>query len=1031
MRQDVESLPVSQAELSIALLRSGQCLDGVNYTTSDDVARFFIGIFSDALRIEMQSALQDSMPGLLSHLESGELTVRAVQYTQLKKCKLLDTDTHKHTPPTPNGTFQSFMAKKIRTTTQGKVRADENGFCVVMGPTGQIYEQQTKLQSKYSFVLECTAGVCTASFKYAGTRATVTLTQPVDPRIVTQTIASGKDWLDQIAHAGFWPFMNQQREQQEQSQDAQSSIGSSRSESSKYEFVQIDGSLYAVGKKDNRVQIANFYISQILAAYTSSITPPIFKVQVICDEGERVAMIELSQLRYAHDVLRAFQMVDAGLFTVDFSPSMLTAYLLSFPKPPKAKLITYWGVQNDGVVILGNRAFDTSTGDLMTIDETEWAFWDKTFLDDKVNAFKLEDFPRIVPMPIHLRYTVGYKLFNEICPEMFMNNFWAAITVLAWQIVAMFYPYMQKGEFGGSAGNPVLYMNGDHGTGKSSAAKMGAALTGQFGPLPSGQTTMPAMMRKASLSTFPTHYEDPRIGDEVGSWQARLPAIVRTFHDGSERMVCGKTDTPRSTFAISTNEPLPCADDTALWSRVIYVRFKKLTGEPPSSTLYSNFINACVLHSSLMPDYFTLVRSSNGFDVCAINDFITFLDEVTCTTRERNNSGWARVGYVMVLLTKLYQGTPEKLYEALEYVANNCHYQSTRMLSSPGLFERFLEIVLEIIARGQSVLYDSDQCVYFHCYRTTITIGNEPVLCVRLDWWARYLKAKNLLNATAQQIRDARPRDHTEMRSDVPFYDVQSSPWPPSYDGKPYTEVQMMEAALAKPKPCLVISETYITSFELNKCAAMRDINLVQITSTRADIGSYNFVHAICSGEWFGFDTFDSHKFAPFCHTNIAMMDKLDDEIVQLHAEEGLPRVEHCTSIGYMSNVFRVDGYNSDELLPCFEKAHFQFMHENEQPTKRQCILRMRGGARVRAPARAPGDNTLPSRTPAPIVAAPVVATLAPIQVTPTAQPGKENIDPNFQNLEDLIDNVDWDENGITMDDIDMANQFDDSSFWS
>jgi hypothetical protein len=211
----------------------------------------------------------------------------------------------------------------------------------------------------------------------------------------------------------------------------------------------------------------------------------------------------------------------------------------------------------------------------------------------------------------------------------------------------------------------------------------------------------------------------------------------------------------------------------------------------------------------------------------------------------------------------------------------------------------------------------------------------------------------------------------------------------------------------------------------------MRDINLVQIASTRADIGTYNFVHAICSGEWFGFDTFDSHKFAPFCHTNTAMMDKLDDEIVQMHAEEGLPRVEHCTSIGYMSNVFRVDGYNSDELLPCFEKAHFQFMHENEQPTKRQCI-RMRGGARVRAPARAPGDNTLPSRTPAPIVAvaAPVVATLAPIQVTPTAQSGKENIDPNFQNLEDLIADVDWDTNGITMDDIDMANQFDDS-FWS
>ena len=222
---------------------------------------------------------------------------------------------------------------------------------------------------------------------------------------------------------------------------------------------------------------------------------------------------------------------------------------------------------------------------------------------------------------------------------------------------------------------------------------------------------------------------------------------------------------------------MPCADDTALWSRVIYVSFDELKGEPPASNLYGDFISAIKLHSALMPEYFTLARSPDGFDLCAINDFTAFLDEVTCKSRERNNSGWARVGYMMVLLTKVYQGSYEKMHELLEFVAKSCHYQATRMLGAPGIFDKFLTIVLETIARGQSIHFDSDQCAYFHCYRTTITIGDEPVLALRLDWWVKYLKTKKLLDVTAAQLRDARPKEHSDMRTDVPFYDVQTSPW--------------------------------------------------------------------------------------------------------------------------------------------------------------------------------------------------------------------------------------------------------------
>ena len=66
---------------------------------------------------------------------------------------------------------------------------------------------------------------------------------------------------------------------------------------------------------------------------------------------------------------------------------------------------------------------------------------------------------------------VTVELINEICPQMFLNNYWPALAVLAGQILGMYYPFLQKGEAGGGAGSPLFYITGDHGTGKSSVGR--------------------------------------------------------------------------------------------------------------------------------------------------------------------------------------------------------------------------------------------------------------------------------------------------------------------------------------------------------------------------------------------------------------------------------------------------------------------------------------------------------------------------------------------------------------------------------
>ena len=88
-RQEVAPVVVPQQQLSVALMRSGQCLESTYAVGDDDVARYFIGIIGDVLRNDMRTLLQEQMPNFLELLEQGELQLKAVQYVQLKKCKIL------------------------------------------------------------------------------------------------------------------------------------------------------------------------------------------------------------------------------------------------------------------------------------------------------------------------------------------------------------------------------------------------------------------------------------------------------------------------------------------------------------------------------------------------------------------------------------------------------------------------------------------------------------------------------------------------------------------------------------------------------------------------------------------------------------------------------------------------------------------------------------------------------------------------------------------------------------------------------
>ena len=111
----------------------------------------------------------------------------------------------------------------------------------------------------------------------------------------------------------------------------------------------------------------------------------------------------------------------------------------------------------------------------------------------------------------------------------------------------------------------------------------------------------------------------------------------------------------------------------------------------------------------------------------------------------------------------------------------------------------------------------------------------------------------------------------------------------------------------------------------------------------------------------YGFDKLDAHPFAPFFKTSVALMDTIDPEIEREHEEQRLPVVEYCTSVEFMNRTFNTTAC-PDDLPPCLQNPYFLFEVDPGEPPAKQPCIRPRGGARVRAPPRTPGDNTLPTR---------------------------------------------------------------------
>ena len=154
--------PCSQAQFCKELVKAGQCIEGVDYEPDEDNREYYERLVGEHLLVlpYVRSLLVENMPVLLDEVGDGDLAIESIAYAQLKTVRsVIGIEL-----PVADGTFQTFLAPSIRTAAS-KTKKCELGVKVVMGPSGGLYEPQTKAQAKYTFSLNCRTSSCTMAFK--------------------------------------------------------------------------------------------------------------------------------------------------------------------------------------------------------------------------------------------------------------------------------------------------------------------------------------------------------------------------------------------------------------------------------------------------------------------------------------------------------------------------------------------------------------------------------------------------------------------------------------------------------------------------------------------------------------------------------------------------------------------------------------------------------------------------------------------------------------------------------------------------
>ena len=604
--------------------------------------------------------------------------------------------------------------------------------------------------------------------------------------------------------------------------------------------------------------------------------------------------LNICDMKTPDNVYTTFAKAHSDLRCSSFTPEMLRCYMLTLDRCPTTGVITRWGKQVEGTWVFANIAH--KNGELLDLKDAGFGYSVSYFNNNPVLPMNRANFPRLVIIPFpHVRYQIGVNMWHNLMPAIFINNELPAKATFAATVLGLHADRLWKGESGLFKGMPVTWLySKHHGTGKTAASYLGQAIAGRWSePLMAGDASKPITAEKLSsmqnLTLFIDDYVPPK---EKGVATSRvLSQESRMFYEGAARCVSGKIRQIRSGVVFSANSTVN-DEDNAMQSRLLTIIFSELkcTSADTDAQLMQEFNIACELMSALQVDLAQIGLYEGKLDGEAIKDWESFLGAVLGRRRDRNVAEWAKLSYILSLLSMAFQDTDVELERMFDWILT----QTTRSIfilnANPGLLDQFLIAIIECRETLQPDVLKSkpSDCLFWHNMRT-----NTRPAAYNGHWMAfRLLEVcKVIQNLTGKVFK------HTEILEECKgvdgwhsgsshFYDLVSKqmPWPISKEQEPedgvmpsglrllapLTEDELVAETLTSQR-CLYIKKEFYTQKrqELEKSSMPEvDYKQVVIQSANARQADYNFFEAVTNksdGGWFGWRSLMQGNFAPFC----------------------------------------------------------------------------------------------------------------------------------------------------------------------
>ena len=257
-----------------------------------------------------------------------------------------------------------------------------------------------------------------------------------------------------------------------------------------------------------------------------------------------------------------FQRANARLrmfsyFKPSFMGEILNTLTTRFGEPPARNAISYFGTQRNGSYVYRNVCVLPDTS--FATHEEAGLYIAPSYFEKLETPLKQFAQPSIMVVPYaHVRYAIGYNMYNHSMPDFFKNNLIPAYAVLAYaSFMGMHTSNIKLNEACGGKGVGVAWLYSEApGTGKTEAMQLANAMLGNFNKgLVGGDVTKPGINDLLAVySDMPVAVDDWSAANQFtrgGAQSKPLKDMIHEIFDQTARTVCRKVRVPRSSCMFS------------------------------------------------------------------------------------------------------------------------------------------------------------------------------------------------------------------------------------------------------------------------------------------------------------------------------------------------------------------------------------------------------------------------------------------------------------------------------------------------